>query len=64
MALAIRNIPVLTGETAERFIREAEKREKTGKPIRFSKEYISTAERMMERSREFAKKKHGKIIFD
>lgn len=31
MALEIRSIPVLTGETAERFVREAEENEKIRK---------------------------------
>ncbi len=50
MALEIRSIPVLTGETAERFVREAEENERN--PQRrncvFSFEDI---DRIMERSR-------------
>ena len=64
MALAIRNIPILTGETAEQFIQKAEERESTGKPMSFPKEYVLSAEKMMERSREFVKKLHGKVFFE
>lgn len=64
MALAIRNIPVLTGETAERFVREAERHEDGGVPFQFPEEYVRSAERMMERSREFVKKLHGKVFFE
>ena len=34
MALEIRSIPVLTGETAERFVRDAEKNERCAKKER------------------------------
>lgn len=64
MALEIRSIPVLTGETAERFVREADKRGLEGKPVQFSKEFAEAAERMIERSRKFQQEMHGKkIIF-
>lgn len=62
MALEIRSIPVLTGETAERFVREADKRGLEGKPVQFSKEFIEVAERMIERSRKFQQEMHGKKI--
>ena len=38
MALAISNIPVLTGEAAERFVRMAEEAERNRGCIDFSKE--------------------------
>lgn len=59
MALEIRSIPVLTGETAERFVREAEMNEQRPQRRRlmFSFEDI---DRMMERSREFMKNHGGK----
>lgn len=49
MALEIRSIPVLTGETAERFVREAEENERNPKrrKLLFSFEDINS---MMERS--------------
>ena len=62
MALEIRSIPVLTGETAERFVREAEENERN--PLRrkllFSFEDI---DRMMERSRKYLKEHGGKSPF-
>lgn len=63
MALEIRSIPVLTGETAEKFIREAERNERNPqrRKLRFSFDEI---DRMMERSREFMKKHNGKIVFE
>lgn len=59
MALEIRSIPVLTGETAERFVREAEQNEyrPQKRKLKFSFDEI---DRMMERSREFMKKNGGK----
>lgn len=50
MALEIRSIPVLTGETAERFVREAEENERNPqrRKLVFSFEDI---DRIMERSR-------------
>ena len=38
MAIPIRNIPVLEGEVAERFLREAQKVEKNPHTIDFSKQ--------------------------
>lgn len=62
MALEIRSIPVLTGETAERFVREAEQNEcrPQRRKLKFTFDEI---DQMMERSREFMKKQHGKIVF-
>ena len=60
MALEIRSIPVLTGETAERFVREAEENERNPqrRKLVFSFEDI---DRIMERSRKYMKE-HGDII--
>ena len=62
MALEIRSIPVLTGETAERFVREAEENERNPqrRKLHFSFEDI---DRMMERSRKFLKEHRGKGPF-
>lgn len=59
MALEIRSIPVLTGEDAERFIREAEENERNPqrRKLLFSFEDI---DRMMERSRKYLKEHGGK----
>lgn len=63
MALEIRSIPVLTGETAERFVREADKRGKKGKPVHFSKKYAESVEKMWKRSQAFLKEHGGKIEY-
>ena len=57
MALEIRSTPVLTGETAERFVREAEENERNPqrRKLVFSFEDI---DRIMERSRKYMKE-HG-----
>jgi len=62
MALEIRSIPVLTGETAERFVREAEENERNPKrrKLLFSFEDIDN---MMERSRKYLKEHGGKGPF-
>ena len=62
MALEIRSIPVLTGETAERFVREAEENERNPQRRRlvFSFEDI---DRIMERSRKYMKEHGGKGPF-
>lgn len=62
MALEIRSIPVLTGETAERFVREAEENERNPqrRKLLFSFEDI---DRMMERSRKYLKEHGGKGPF-
>ena len=62
MALEIRSIPVLTGETAERFVREAEMNEQHPQ-IRKLNFTFDEIDQMMERSREFMKKHGGKIVF-
>ena len=62
MALEIRSIPVLTGETAERFVREAEENERNQqrRKLVFSFEDI---DRFMERSRKYMKEHGGKGPF-
>ena len=62
MALEIRSIPVLTGETAERFVREAEENERNPqrRKLVFSFEDI---DRFMERSRKYMKEHVGKGPF-
>ena len=62
MALEIRSIPVLTGETAERFVREAEEMERNPKrrKLVFSFEDI---DRIMERSRQYRNEHGGKSPF-
>lgn len=62
MALEIRSIPVLTGETAERFVREAEENERNPqrRKLFFSFEDI---DRIMERSRKYMKEHGGKGPF-
>ncbi len=64
MALEIRGIPVLTGETAERFVREAEEMERNPqlrtRKLRFTFEEI---DEMMERSRKYRKEHGGKSPF-
>ena len=62
MALEIKSTPVLTGEDAERFIREAEENERNPQRRRllFSCEDI---DRMMERSRKYLKEHGGKGPF-
>lgn len=64
MALEIRGIPILTGETAERFVREAEEMERNPqlrtRKLRFTFEEI---DEMMERSRKYRKEHGGKSPF-
>ena len=62
MALEIRSIPVLTGETAERFVREAEENERNPqrRKLVFSFEDL---DRSMERSRRYMKEHGGKGPF-
>ena len=62
MALEIRSIPVLTGETAERFVREAEENERNPqrRKLVFSFEDI---DRIMEQSRKYMKELGGKGPF-
>ena len=60
MALEIKSTPVLTGEDAERFIRETEENERNPqrRKLLFSFEDI---DRMMERSRKYLKEHGGSV---
>ena len=62
MALEIRSSPVLTGEIAERFVREAEENERNPqrRKLVFSFEDI---DRIMERLRKYMKEHGGKGPF-
>ena len=64
MALEIRATPILTGETAERFVREAEEMERNPKlrtkRLRFSFEQI---DEILERSHKCMQKNGGKSPF-
>lgn len=62
MSLKIKGIPVLSGETAERFVREAEKTERNHhkKDLRMSFEDV---ERILERSSSYLKTHGGKSPF-
>jgi hypothetical protein len=51
MATPIRSIPVLEGEVARRFEREARKAEKNRGTIKFSQEQIDSYKRIIEKSR-------------
>ncbi len=62
MALAIRNIPVLTGETAERFVREAEERERNPRKLRL-KVSFEDIDKLQERSRNYLRAHDGKAPF-
>lgn len=59
MALEIRSIPILTGETAENFVRVAEMNERRPKrrKLMFS---FDEVDKMMERSSEYLKSHGGK----
>lgn len=59
MAIEMRSIPVLTGETATRFVDEAEKNGREGHPIQFSQEYVDAVERMHARSLKYAKEHYA-----
>ena len=62
MALEIRSIPVLTGETAERFVREAEENERNPqrRKLHF---WFEEIDRMRERSQKYLKEHGGKGPF-
>jgi hypothetical protein len=51
MALPIRSIPVLEGEAARRFLREAKKAEKERGTIRFSEEQIASYKRILQKAK-------------
>jgi hypothetical protein len=50
MAMPIRSVPVLEGEVARRFIREAKANEKKRGTSKFSEEDISSFQRFMEKT--------------
>ena len=52
MAISIKTIPVLTGESADRFIREAEKNSSNSRPV-VSEEVKDAIANMLEASRNF-----------
>lgn len=52
MALTTRSIPVLEGEDAERFVKEAEEKSKN-KSMRLSKEKSERLKKFLEKSRNF-----------
>ena len=60
MALEIRSIPVLTGETAERFVREADEKNPQRMNLRMSFEDV---ERILERSNSYLQAHGGKSPF-
>ena len=62
MALEIRSIPVLTGETAERFVREAEENERNPQRRKLVLSF-EDIDRSMERSRKYMKEHGGKGPF-
>jgi hypothetical protein len=51
MAMPIRGIPVLEGEVARRFIREAKANEKKRGTYKFSKEDVASFQRFMEKTK-------------
>ena len=51
MAIPIRGIPVLEGEVARRFIKEAKENEKKRGTIRFSDESIASFHAIMEKAK-------------
>lgn len=62
MALEIRSIPVLTGETAERFVREAEENEKNPQRMNLRMSF-EDVERILERSNSYLQAHRGKSPF-
>ena len=62
MALEIRNIPVLTGSTAESFIRAAEEREKNPRHLRLKVSFDQIDE-MAARARSYREAHNGKNPF-
>ena len=62
MALKIRNIPVLTGSTAESFIRAAEERERNPRHLRLKVSFDQIDE-MAARARPYREAHNGKNPF-
>lgn len=59
MALAISNVPVLTGDVADRFVKEAEYNAKHLAGSKYDAEAQAKAMSIVERSRRFLKKIKG-----
>lgn len=59
MALAISNVPVLTGEVADRFVKEAEYNAKNLAGSKYDAEAQAKCKSIVERSRRFLKKMRG-----
>ncbi|MDR2680356.1 MAG: hypothetical protein LBC47_06055 [Tannerella sp.] len=53
MAIPIRSVPVLEGEVARRFLKEAKENEKKRGTHRFSEESIASYRRIIEKAKEF-----------
>ena len=51
MAIPIRSVPVLEGEVARRFIKEARENEKKRGSLRFSEEEIASYREIIERAK-------------
>ena len=62
MALEIRSIPVLTGETAERFVRDAEKNERCAKKERLRMSF-ENVEMILQKSKIYLEEHGGKSPF-
>lgn len=62
MALEIRSTPVLTGEDAERFVREAEENERNPQRMNLRMSF-EDVERILERSQKYLKEHGGKGPF-
>ena len=56
MALPVRSVPVLEGEAARRFIREAKANEKKRRTMKYSEEEMASCRAILEDAR-----KHGTI---
>jgi hypothetical protein len=53
MATPIRSIPVLEGELARRFVKEAKENEKKRGTYKFSKESVASYKGILEKARKF-----------
>ena len=62
MALEIRSIPVLTGETAERCVRDAEKNERCAKKERLRMSF-ENVEMILQKSKMYLEEHGGKSPF-
>ena len=62
MALEIRSIPVLTGETAERFVRDAEKNERCAEEERLRMSF-ENVEMILQKCKMYLEEHGGKSPF-